>query len=122
MTGSVSSGPVSDALTCAGMSSAPSSVCVHGKLLGDDACRTRLRRSRRTSGEAFSFSVSDALRVLEQQVAEADAQVAELGQRADDLARDEVEAARPRLEDDLTLGPHRSTIVPAGRRRAAGRR
>ena len=34
VTGSVSSGPVSDALTCAGMSSGPSSVWVHAKRSG----------------------------------------------------------------------------------------
>ena len=40
-------------------------------------------------------------------VQEADAQLAQLGQRGDDLARDEVEAAAPRLEVDLALGPDR---------------
>jgi hypothetical protein len=38
-------------------------------------------------------------------VQEADAHVAELGQRRSDLARDEVEAARPRAERDLALQP-----------------
>jgi len=32
----------------------------------------------------------------------------ELGDPADDLARDEVEAAWPRLERDVALHPHRS--------------
>ncbi len=57
--GSVSSGPVSADLMCAGMSSSPSSVCVHANCSGT-AASNHVRKSRRTSGEAFSFSVSDA--------------------------------------------------------------
>ena len=37
---------------------------------------------------------------------EADAHVAELRHALDDLARDEVEAARPRAQGDLALVPH----------------
>ena len=45
---------------CAGMSSAPSSVCVqYGASSGTVALKYD-SKSRRTSGEAFSFSASDA--------------------------------------------------------------
>src|SRR4051812_49321897 len=50
---------MSEAFTWAGMSSGPSSVCVHAKSSGT-AWFTHVSKSRRTSGEAFSLSVSDA--------------------------------------------------------------
>ena len=45
--------------------------------------------------------------VADEEVAQADLELGELGQRALDLARDEVKAARARLERDLALQPHR---------------
>ena len=45
-------------------------------------------------------------RVLEQQVREPDPQLAQLRQRVEHLARDEMEAAPARLERDLALDPH----------------
>ena len=46
-------------MTWAGMSSGPSSVWVHGKFSGT-ASLNQVSKSRRTSGDAFSLSVSDA--------------------------------------------------------------
>src|SRR3954453_20681779 len=57
--GSVSEKPMSEPLTWAGMSSSPSSVCVQAKSAGT-AALAHVSKSRRTSGEAFSLSVSDA--------------------------------------------------------------
>src|SRR4051812_9708207 len=59
-TGRVSDGPISDALTWAGMSSAPSSVCDQAKSSGTNAL-AHTSKSRRTSGEAFSLRVNEAL-------------------------------------------------------------
>src|SRR5580692_1945807 len=58
--GSVSDGPSSDALMCAGMSSLPSSVCVHSVLRSGTVSLNHDSKSLRTSALAFSFSVSDA--------------------------------------------------------------
>src|SRR5215213_2178944 len=58
--GSESAGPSTDALMCAGMSSGPSSVCVQYGASSGTAASNQDSKSRRTSGEAFSFSVSDA--------------------------------------------------------------
>ena len=59
-TGSDSDGPSSDALMCAGMSSGPSTVCVQYGASSGTASSNHAAKSSRTSGEAFSFSVSDA--------------------------------------------------------------
>src|SRR4051794_30457718 len=96
-TGTVTDEPSSDAFTCAGMSSGPSSVC---RQYGAPSGTTSLNhdsKSRRTSGEAFSFSVRDAEVCWMNTWCHSDAQIAELGQRALHLARDQVEPARPRL-------------------------
>ena len=45
---------------CAGMSSEPSSVCVQNGASSGTASSNHDSKSRRTSGEAFSLSVSDA--------------------------------------------------------------
>ena len=45
---------------CAGMSSGPSSVCVQYGASSGTAASNQVSKSRRTSGEAFSLSVSDA--------------------------------------------------------------
>ena len=45
---------------CAGMSSGPSSVCVQNGASSGTASSNQVSKSRRTSGEAFSLSVSDA--------------------------------------------------------------
>ena len=60
----------------------------------------------RTSGDAFSFSVSDADVWRMWTMREPDPQLAQLGHRLGDLARDEVEAARLRAQLDLALVPH----------------
>ncbi len=57
---SVSDGPSSEALMCAGMSSSPSRVCVQYEAPSGTAWSNQASKSRRTSGEAFSFSASDA--------------------------------------------------------------
>jgi hypothetical protein len=44
--------------------------------------------------------------VADEQVQQPDLQRAQLGQRVDDLARDEMKAARAGVEADLTLQPH----------------
>ncbi len=44
----------------AGMSSGPSSVCVHPRKSSGTAASNHVSKSRRTSGEAFSLIVSDA--------------------------------------------------------------
>ena len=59
-TGSDSDGPSTDDLMCAGMSSGPSSVCVQYGASSGTASLKYDSKSRRTSGDAFSFSVSDA--------------------------------------------------------------
>ena len=41
---------------------------------------------------------------------EADAHAGELGERGEDLAADEVHAARARVEGDLPLDPHRGLV------------
>jgi hypothetical protein len=46
------------------------------------------------------------------QVQQADGDVAQLGQRADDLTGDQVEAAPARLEDDPALRPDRRYRSP----------
>ena len=51
-------------------------------------------------------------------MAEADAEVAQLGQLADDLVGHQVEAAGAGAQGDLTLEPHRRAIVPRACRRA----
>ena len=58
--GNISDGPSSAALTWAGMSSSPSSVCVQYDARSGTASSNQVSKSRRTSGEAFSFSASDA--------------------------------------------------------------
>ncbi len=60
-------------------------------------------------------------RVEDLEVEEADVDLAQLGERLGDLAGDEVEAAWPGVEADLTLRPHRSALrdanpAPANRR------
>ena len=45
--------------------------------------------------------------MTDEEVAQPDVDLTELGQRTLDLARDEVKAARPGLERDLALQPHR---------------
>ena len=90
----------------AGMSSGPSIVCVQYGASSGTASLNQDSKSSRTSGEAFSFSVSDADVWRMNRCSEPDAQLAQLGQRRLDLARDEVEAARPRAQRDLALDPH----------------
>src|SRR4051794_8866037 len=51
-------------------------------------------------------------RVADEEVAEPDAQVAQLGQLAHDLVGHQMEAARPRAQREVTLEPHRRPIVP----------
>src|SRR3954451_24841090 len=58
--GSERAGPSTDALMCAGMSSGPSSVCVQYGASSGTAASNHDSKSRRTSGEAFSLSVSEA--------------------------------------------------------------
>ena len=58
--GTDSEEPSSDDFTCAGMSSAPSIVCVQYGASSGTAPLKYVSRSARTSGLAFSFNVSDA--------------------------------------------------------------
>ena len=90
--GSVSVGPIRSALMCAGMSSSPSSVWVQYGARSGTASLAHDSKSRRTAGEAFSFSASEADVCCDQQVQDADLESAELGQRGQDLARDEMKA------------------------------
>src|SRR5204862_5517551 len=60
ISGSSSEPPVSDDLTWAGMSSGPSSVCDQYGAPSGTAWSNQVAKSRRTSGEAFSFRVSEA--------------------------------------------------------------
>ena len=53
-TGSVSDGPSTDALMCAGMSSGPSIVCVQYGASSGTARSNQLSKSTRTSGEAVA--------------------------------------------------------------------
>ena len=78
----------------AGMSSGPSSVCVHPRKSSGTAASNHVSKSRRTSGEAFSLMRQRRRGVADEEVAQADLELCELGQRALDLARDEVKAAR----------------------------
>jgi hypothetical protein len=60
--------------------------------------------------------------VLDVDVEQPGSQLCELRELADDLARDEMEAARARMERDVALHPHRSGIVtgaPAAARQRA---
>ena len=91
----------------AGMSSGPSSVCVHPPKSSGTAALNHVSKSRRTSGEAFSLMRQRRRGVADEEVAQADLELGELGQRALDLARDEVKAAGTGLERDLALQPHR---------------
>ena len=59
---------------CAGMSSGPSSVCVQYGASSGTARSNHVAKSRRTSGDAFSLSVSAALVWRMKQVREPDAQ------------------------------------------------
>ena len=62
VTGSVTDEPSSDALQCAGMSSWPSSVWIQGASLPSGTIKFRnVSMSARTSGSAFSLTVSAAL-------------------------------------------------------------
>ena len=81
---------------CAGMSSGPSIVCVQYGASSGTASLNQDSKSSRTSGEAFSLSVSDAEVWRMNRCSSPVAHVAELGQRLEHLAGDEVEAARPR--------------------------
>ena len=56
----MSVGPKSDALMWAGMSSEPSSTWLQYAADSGTASFAHSSKSRRTSGEAFSFSVSEA--------------------------------------------------------------
>ena len=78
----------------AGMSSGPSSVCVQPRKSSGTAASNHVSKSRRTSGEAFSLMRQRRRRVADEEVAQADLELGELGQRALDLARNEVKAAR----------------------------
>ena len=51
--------------------------------------------------------------MLDQEVEEADLEVAELGQRPEHLAGDQVDAARARLEADGPLQPHATQVCAA---------
>ena len=110
LTGSDSDGPSSDALMWAGMSSGPSIVCVQYGASSGTASLKYASKSRRTSGDAFSFSVSDAEVWRMNRCARPTRSSPQLGQRRLDLAGDEVEAARPRPQGDLPLDPHGGRI------------
>ena len=64
----------------AGMSSGPSNVCVQPRKSSSTASLNHVSKSSRTSGEAFSLSVSDADVWLDEQVQQPDAELAQLGQ------------------------------------------
>ena len=90
----------------AGMSSGPSSVCVQYAASSGTAASKKASKSARTSGEAFSLSVSAAEVCWMNRCSSPRAHLAELGQRRGHLTGDEVEAARAGLEDEVALEPH----------------
>ena len=110
-------------MTCAGMSSGPSSVCVQPPKPSGTTASNHVSKSWRTSGEAFSLRVSDAdvwRRKRWQSPARSVAQLRAAARRTSRVTR-----WKPRgrgREGQVTLEPHRAAIVPrAGRPPAAGR-
>ena len=91
----------------AGMSSGPSSVCVQPPRSSGTAASNQVSKSRRTSGEAFSLSVSDAEVWRMCRWHRPTSSSASSGSGALDLARDEMKATGTGLERDLALQPHR---------------
>ena len=109
-------GPMSVALTWAGMSSAPSSVCSHGKFSGT-AASSHARMSRAHVRRGVLVERQRRRRVLDQQVQRPTRSSPISGSAPSTSRGDEVEAALRAARAQLTLDPHRAAIVPrAGRR------
>ena len=90
---------------CAGMSSGPSVVCSKYGAFSGTARENQRSMSPRTSGSAFSLIASDADVCWMNRCASPTSNCRELGHRGDDLARDEMKAARARLQANLGLVP-----------------
>ena len=99
----------------AGMSSGPSIVCVQYGASSGTASLNQASKSSRTSGEAFSFSVSDADVWRMNTCSSPTREVAQLRQRLEHVARDQVKAARARPQGDLALDPHAAYGIRAAR-------
>ena len=104
--GNVSVGPSSEALMCAGMSSLPSSVCVHSTLRSGAAAEPSLEVAAHfRAGVLVQRERGGG--VQDQQVQQADRHFTELRQLGEHLVRHEVKAAGAGLEGQFALQPHR---------------